>query len=160
VGALAFPGPSHSNIGVRANTRADFAVFPNLPNVSLGLDTRLLTRTQDDYDWSQWRVSVPVGLTHMPTHSQFMGGYEAFFVPGIAQYLTPQGKPRRRFTPGLELGLPIRLSSPRPTWRADDVTSSFRYLVPHAEATYFGKDRWEFSYGLSFRVRFWSSMVP
>lgn len=160
VGSLALPGPSHSNLGVRANVRADFAVSPDLPNASLGLDTRLLTRSQDDYDWSQWRVSVPVGLTQMPSHSEFMLGYETYVVPSIAQYLTPQGKLRRRITPGLEIGLPIRLSTQRPTWRADDITSSFRYLVPHLEASYFGRDRWEISYGVSFRVRFWSSMVP
>jgi hypothetical protein len=134
-------------------------VFDWLPPLSAGLDAQLLTRHQDDADWSQWRLGVPLGFTRMPNHSQFILGCEAYFVGGISQYLTPEGKPRRRLTPGVEFGAPIRLSRWRPTWRSDDITSGLSYLVPHAGYTWFG-DSYEVSYGLSFRARFWSSIVP
>jgi hypothetical protein len=150
-----------ANLGFKTRSLVNLGVLDTKANVAFGVESAVLQRLSGSGNaWGQWRMQGLLGVTHMPKRQEFLLGYEALLAGGVARYYEG-ASPRFGAALGTSVGMPIRLSSSQPPWRADDLVAIGTYLVPEVGFTSLGiDDTLELTAGLSFRLHLWSAFMP
>jgi hypothetical protein len=151
---------SVSNLGFKTRSMVNLGVFDTKANLAVGVESQVLQRlTGSGNAWGQWRVQALLGVTHMPKRQEFLLGYEALLSGGMARYYAG-ASPTFGGALGATVGMPVRLSSPAPLWRADDLAAVGLYIVPEVGFTTLDFQTHELTAGLSLRVHLWSGFMP
>ncbi len=145
--------------GVFMSSVADVSICDCTMNLAAGVQSQLMQRVGDGTKWGDWRLQAVLGATKTPRPHEFRIGYEVFLLPGAARYHMGD-EPELGFALGALGAFPIRLSSTKPTWRADDLVGLSYYLVPSIGANWLGFERLEGTFGLAFRIHLWSAIAP
>lgn len=153
--------PRVPSLGLQATSLVNLAVFSG-PAISFGLDAQVLERLDHDGDgFSQWRLRTLIGVSQQPQPSEFFIGYEAFLAPALGRIYVSEARPLDlRGGLGVQLGAPIRLASPRPPWRSDDLAALSAYVVPWISGSWFYEDTLDVGAGLSLRLSLWTAVLP
>ncbi len=143
-----------SSVGVRATAVSSLSLSGG-PPMAMGVEAEV---AQPDH-WGRWQVLALSGVSFVPRPDQPRVGFEGLTSLGLA-HTRDGAEPRLYPVMGMELGLPLRLSDSKPSWRADDLVGFDWFLVPSASATWLTSGTLELSASLMLRLNLWSGLQP
>lgn len=139
----------------------NLGLFDTQAHLALGLESQVMQRlTKPSNAWGNWRLLALAGITHMPKPQEPRLGYEVLIKGGLARD-DSDGSADVLGALGASFGLPIRVTSSMPLWRADDLAGIGAFIVPELGFNTLGfDDSLELTAGLSVRVNVWSAITP
>jgi hypothetical protein len=138
------------------------------PGVVAGIQSQAVTRLTGACPCAQSRTLLTVGYSSAAERTQSHRlGFEFFLLEGLGNMPTASGPVAYGFLSGAQIAVPIRLAARREAWEADEYAGSNFQLVPDVTAIGHlpleGTDHelvGELSFNLSFRVHFYTAVLP